>query len=258
MHANIDADRIPYAYGGCKDDAGYPLDWPLVQSRIDSNIGNLLESSGARSHTLFLTSDDKSNFRFACATIREYKGNRPSEKPFWYEQIRRYLMEMGAVVASGMEADDAIGIASMAMDPHEVVNCSADKDIDNIPRLRYDEVHPKKGVYWVSERDSLHNFYCQLLTGDRVDNIPGLYNVGGKSSLLVHLRSLDEERDMYAYVAMIYEKYFGSYWRQFLWENASLLWIKRQAEPKGELEVQERLERLFLEASGLGQDLKIV
>lgn len=250
MHAHIDSDRIAYAFGGMKDEEGWPLDWSLVQARIDSNIGNIFRATGARDCTLYLTSDDRSNYRYALGTIRSYKGHRPTDKPFWYSQIRNYLMGLNGRMVFGMEADDAIGIA-LTLDPENAISCSVDKDLDNIPGKHYNEIHPEKGVYLVSETDALHNFYCQLALGDRVDNIHGLYSIGPKSQLLVDICRCSSELDMYLLAVKWYKKYYGNYWKQFLWENASLLWIKRSMELPGEKEVQERLEKLFLEASEL-------
>lgn len=258
MRALIDADRYPYSLGNATDEEGDPLPWPLVSARLDSIIQQICEAVGATSHQLYITSDDKSNFRYRLSTIRPYKGNRTAPKYFWYEQLRRHLVErLGAIVVHDMEADDALGIEQCSnysygywedkKDQLEEPNwhtiiCSVDKDLNNIPGWHYDEL--KEKTYWVSEEDSLRNFYCQLLTGDPVDNIAGLYGVGKSSILLKHIMAAQSECDMYSLVKEQYEKRFGSYWKMFLWENASLLWIKRTNESQGEKEVQERLERL--------------
>lgn len=261
MRALIDGDRIPYAFGGFKDDDGYPLSWGLLSSRIDDNIEQLLQGSGSDSYCVYLTADDGSNFRHSIATIRKYKGNRSPDKPFWFESIRRYLIEKyQAEVVTGIEADDALGIEQYndfhyyevkmanwdALGGYQklanTIICSVDKDLDLIPGWHYNELKDEK--YFISEIDAYHNFFCQLLTGDPVDNIPGLFGVGRKSKLLNDVRSCQDSRDMYLLVKKAYEDRFGSYWRMFLWENASLLWIKRKANPEGEKEVIELLKSL--------------
>ena len=246
-HALIDADRIPYAFGGFTNDEGYPIEWGLLKVRIDDNIQYQCDAVKATEKTLFLTSDDKSNFRFQVATILPYKGHRSSDKPFWYEQIRRYLIdEYDAVVVEGMEADDALGIEQT----EDTVICSVDKDLDMIPGKHFNELKPTRGIYEISELDALRNFYGQCLTGDSTDNILGLYGVGRSSKLLDDLARSDNELDMYRTVRTQYEKRFGSYWKKFLWENGALLWIKRsQSEPE-EVEIQNKLINLevqFLE-----------
>lgn len=260
MHALIDADRIAYAFGGFKDEDGQPLSWPLVAERVDSNIQGILQGCGANSRTLYLTADDKSNFRIRLATIRIYKGHRSTDKPFWYEHIRRYLTDQyEAQIVYGMEADDAIGIEqcrrmnhcySPALANWNVVHpewppviCSVDKDLNNIPGYHYNELHPEKGVYWVSDISSLSSFYSQLLIGDATDNIPGLYGVGPRSAAVLGVGVCDNEFDMYCLVRDEYEKRFGSYWKRFLTENAMLLWIKRQ-EGTMHFEIVNRLMEL--------------
>lgn len=259
MHALIDADRLAYAFGGMTDDDGLPLSWTYIAARIRTNIEDQLEAVGAEdSYQLYLTSDDKTNFRIRVATIRPYKGNRSSTKPFWYEQIRRHLVdEWRAEVVSGMEADDSLGIAQMAgfycpVTGNDTVICSVDKDLDMIPGLHYNELHPERGVYEISEITALQNFYLQLLTGDPTDAIPGLYGVGRSSKLCSQLKQILVELDMYSHVREQYEKRFGSYWLQFLQENAALLWIKRNNEAPNQPELESQLRILGLELQRLG------
>lgn len=252
MKALIDADRLAYAFGGFKDDSGYPLEWALVTERVDSNIANILSATGATSYSVYLTNDDKSNFRIRLATIRPYKGHRSIDKPFWYEQIRRYLVsKYEAKVENGIEADDALGIEqtinnsvciNQSLGGHHhsrSVICSVDKDLDMISGLHYNELKPEKGVYEISEITSYHNFFSQLLTGDACDNIPGLYGIGRASSLLKHLVGISTFSDMYLFVKEQYEKRFGSYYKLFLNENAQLLWILRSYDNK---EIIKRFE----------------
>ncbi len=239
MRALIDADRYPYAFGNSRGEDDQPLPWPLLAARVDDHINKILERVSATSYQLYLTSDDRSNFRYSIATIQPYKGNRPSDKSFWYEQLRRYLIDRwGAQVVHGMEADDAIGIQQ---DSGSII-VSVDKDLNNIPGLHYNELEDK--IYEVSEIDSLRNFYKQCLIGDRVDNILGLYGVGTSSALLQHIDRYDEELGMYLHVKEQYTKRFGTYWKMFLWETAALLWIKRGLELSGEKEIHTRLESL--------------
>lgn len=267
MKALIDSDYFAYAHGSATDDEGHPLAWPLVASRISQQIENIVEKSGCETYELFLTGGG--NFREEVATIKPYKGNRPSEKPYHYQRIRDYLIKFrGATLVEGMEADDAVSIEQFkayegALGKHfgipkwlfeEVkdmnlgtVLCSIDKDLDMVPGWHYNWIKDKR--YWVDETDGLRSFYCQLLTGDSVDNIPGLFGVGKASKLLKDVNKCDRELNMYTVVRTQYEKRFGSgYWWQFLLENARLLWMCRtDAYVNKEEEVEYRLE--CLEAS---------
>ena len=64
------------------------------------------------------------------------------------------------------------------------------------------------------------------LTGDTVDNIPGLFGVGKSSSHVKRIDTYDTVYDMYSAVLLEYKKRFGSYAEQFLTENAILLWMR--------------------------------
>lgn len=252
MHALIDADIFCYSFGAARKEDGNPLQWPFVISRMDAMLQRILDEVGAESHQLYLTG--KGNFRENIATIKPYKGHRTAEKPYWYQHVRDFLMyHRGAEMIEGMEADDAMGIAQCSdlnyrcpeygnkFEPETVI-CSLDKDLDMIPGYHYN--WNKEGVWYQDETTALHCFYCQLLTGDSTDNIPGLYGVGKSSTLLRNIKSLDTELDMFILVREEYSKRFGSYWKSFLIENARLLWILRE---EGE-DVAERISKLDSES----------
>lgn len=127
---------------------------------------------------IYLTSDDKSNFRYKVAKTKPYKGNRKDPKPIHYEAVREYLIKkFNAEVVYGMEADDRIGIEATKA---ESVIVSIDKDLDMIPGWHYNFV--KKEMYSISEKTAYYNFYKQLLVGDPTDNIPGLKGIGPKKA----------------------------------------------------------------------------
>ena len=249
---------LQYEFGNATDNEYKPLAWPLVQARIQGRIDKIKEATGADSYQLYLTTDDKSNFRYKIATIRPYKGNRPSEKPHYYHHIRNFLVDQrGAQEVSGMEADDALSIKQWKdyraayessslnnwqpylpqfLQPRsKTVICSRDKDLDMVPGWHYNwgaGNQKEKPMWWQDEINGLRSFYSQLLTGDSVDNIPGLYGVGKNSKVLDKLGSCSTELDMYNLVYSQYDLRFGSYAEQFLLENARLLWMLRE---EGEL-----------------------
>lgn len=264
MKALIDADWFAYAFGNATDDEYKPLAWPFVKSRIDGTIRKIIEATGADEYQLYVTSNDKSNFRFEVATIKPYKGNRPTDKPYYYDKIRDYLIKgRGAIEVFDMEADDAVSIeqtraleesrkegqsalerkgdiicssdiliegkfytnAAYGYRTDVTIICSIDKDLDNVTGYHYNWMKEDDGIYWIDELDGLKNFYCQLLTGDTVDNIPGLFGVGKSSKLLSTVNECNSEYDMYSYVLKQYERRLGSYADQFLLENARLLWM---------------------------------
>lgn len=152
-------------------------------------------------------SPEEGNFRENLALSVPYKGNRWSpekrdeerekgnwtewldategsyiyqEKPFHYEAVRKYLLDHhGAIMCRRQEADDSLGIKQMESFNGKVnkknaktIICTLDKDLRTIPGYHYNWSHEE--FAWVSPKDALFNFYCQILTGDKSDNIVGL------------------------------------------------------------------------------------
>ena len=70
MHALIDGDILAYEFGSCSYENGEPLGWPLVVSRLDARIQGIVNAVEADTYSIYLTSDDKSNFRIDCAIER--------------------------------------------------------------------------------------------------------------------------------------------------------------------------------------------
>lgn len=243
-----------------------PLEWDIVRSMVDDRIEQIVAATGSDSLSLYLT-DSSSNFRVKTATIKPYKGHRKLEKPYHWERIRQHLIDnWDAEVQYGIEADDRLGIEQMknfalygwhldgtvAREGCETVICSRDKDLHMIPGWHY--VWPagkqKEELWFQDEVSAIRCFYKQLLTGDVTDNILGLYGVGASSQLVKGLESIDEEQLMFERVYKAYQDRFGTYASQFLYENAALLWIKREDTPPFEepiCEIEGRLNTLMSE-----------
>lgn len=188
---------------------------------------------------IYITADDKSNFRYQIAKTKPYKGNRTEPKPIHYDAVRQYLLEKHkATLVSGMEADDAIGIEATQ---NESIIASIDKDLDMIPGKHYNFV--KKVFYYVNADEADYNFFRQMLTGDTVDNIPGVPGIGPKKADNL-LKSVDGCPDL------VWE--YGSYWTvlehityrnyqdrgldaAYFNEMADLIWIRRYNQEKAPL-----------------------
>lgn len=265
MKALIDGDILLYSIGSLKDETtGEPLFWPLTLARLDGKIKQIVREAGADEYVVYVTG--KGNFREYVATIKPYKGNRPEEKPYHYKNIKAYFEGTNnheVIFTQGIEADDAMGIEQMARyfkvgtfndyvkDTAPTIICSRDKDMKMIPGWHYEWSHgeeKKKEPFFINETQAINWFFQQLLTGDSVDNIPGLFGVGNKSKLVLDLRKMDDILDMYTHVRKHYEDRFGSYWNQFMVENARLLWIHRQEDDNVTVLLnmleQERLNKL--------------
>lgn len=136
-----------------------------------------------------------------------YKANREPAPP---ELRRQFAWCKGLCQALGLatlahhdyEADDLIGSAVQRArgDGFRSVIVSADKDMSQL-LARHDEQYDfARGVRWgadgVKARQGVHAHQVAdylALTGDAVDNIPGISGIGPKSAavLLTHFESLD-------------------------------------------------------------------
>lgn len=223
MHALVDCDIFCYEFGHAKGEDGLPLEWNLVEWRIDQRLEQIMEATQASSWEGFLTG--RGNFREQAATILPYKGNRDrGERPFWYTGVYNYLRDLDIVtVVDGIEADDAIA------DQHnekDTIVCSRDKDFRQLSGWHYSWPgynQQERPPYYINPIDASRFLYYQLLVGDQADNILGLYGVGDKAASVLRLRFLDSERDMYEMVFSEYEKRFGGYAERFFDENMKLL-----------------------------------
>jgi hypothetical protein len=231
MKALIDGDIFQWEFGTATDKEYKPLAWPLVQSRIDARIQSIIEATKADSYQIYLTTDDKSNFRFKIASIKPYKGHRATEKPYWYTHVRNFLVDCrGAQEVSGQEADDAMSIAQMDKGLEETVICSRDKDLNMVPGWHYTWPcgdQKEKPLWLQSEIGGLKCFYTQMILGDPVDNILGLYGLGPKCSYIQKINKAKTELEMHNIVYEQYEKRFGNYAEKFYTETGRLLWMRR-------------------------------
>jgi hypothetical protein len=162
----------------------------------------------------------RENFRFDIAKSHQYKGNRKeTEKPIYLYHCREYMIDSySAVVSQGEEADDLISKAAAELGYHCVV-ASIDKDMLQLPcwhfnfgRNEWTKVTPEEGLKF---------FYTQILTGDRADNIIGLYGIGPKKADKL-LQDCNTEDDLWSAVVKAYD---GDTERVI--ENARLLWLRR-------------------------------
>ena len=215
--ALIDGDILVYRIGFSVND---PEDEKFAIARMGNFVEKLLNVDDIDSYTGFITG--KSNYRQDIATENDYKGNRKDAKrPVHYKALREYLMNKWCFeLIDGQEAADAIGIAAYALPENQSCVMSIDKDLDMIRGWHYNFV--KQDLYHVKEEEAIKNFYMQILTGDRVDNIPGLRGIGPKKAEKI-LKDCVGEQQLFETVL---EKYEGDIDK--LTERGRLLWIRRQ------------------------------
>ena len=235
LKALIDGDVIVYRAGFAGND------------KLEASLGNvklllkaILNTLETDDYQVYISSDDKSNFRYVVAKTQEYKGNRKNaSRPNYYKEIRKYLKEKwGAEEVSGMEADDALGIAQN----ESTIMCSIDKDLNMVPGWHYNFVTKEK--YYIQDDDNLNLsidkkgkrktykldrgglkwFYAQTLLGDICDNIPGIRGLGPVAVDNI-LKNCYTEKEMIDTVWEIYKERGLS--KERLLEVVDLLWIRR-------------------------------
>ena len=213
--ALIDGDILVYRIGFSAND---PEEERFAISRMGNFVDNLIRVKGIDSYEGYLTG--KKNYRSEIAVT--YKENRKdARKPVHYDSLREYLLSKWKFkLVNGQEADDAIGIKAYELPEDSYCVMSIDKDLDMIRGWHYNFV--KEDLYYVTEKEAIKNFYIQILTGDRVDNIPGLSGIGPKKATKF-VKDCETEEDLFNVVLEKYDNDIDT-----LTERARLLWIRRK------------------------------
>lgn len=219
MVALIDGDWI--VYRSCFTDKG-KIDFIQTIDAVNFFLDYLVSLDRVSDYRLFLTGS--TNFRYEVATIKEYKGHRPKEKPKYYHDVRDYMVRYwNAEISDGVEADDLC--AFYQTDETIIIGC--DKDLLTIPGWHY---RIKKNWYdshylYVSPEEATYNFFKQWVVGDVSDNVPKIKGIGeAKVKKLLDGKSKEEMKES---VKELYMKHYPDNWYSVMDEVARLLWIKR-------------------------------
>lgn len=227
MIALIDGDIVAYRCAASCQQQGVLVE-PLEVGigRCEQLMERILQETGSTSYRCFFTG--KNNFRKKIYPA--YKAHRDDiPRPAYLGDIRDHLRALwSAEEVDTLEADDLMGIAqteAMAQGNVTVI-CSLDKDMLQVPGLHYNWV--KQQLSDIPPIWGWHNYYVQLIMGDRADNIPGY---DGKMRQKVpkflqdevdYLLSLDDPDDMDEQVRTMYAD-------QDQYEiNKKLFWILRE------------------------------
>lgn len=214
----IDADYLIYGIGfSCED-----VHEKFAKSRLVETLEDLVYIHlKADSYEAFLTG--KQNYRYDIAKTVPYKGNRKdAKKPKHYDALREHMItRLGAVVIEGQEADDEVAIR-MTKEPDEYLLVGVDKDLRQIPGWHH---NPRTATTdYVTDFEGYKSFCTQLLTGDRVDNIPGLEGVGPVKASKA-LKNAKTREDLLRQAFKVYvEKEHGI---EYFTEQGQLLWLRR-------------------------------
>jgi len=209
-------------------------------------MNSILRQTEAEDYIIYL--GDGTNFREdidppCYETGTGYKGNRdPNYKPYHYEEFKSWMIDKYNVeVVSGMESDDAMGIASYKAfeaakwyddhgahggikNYHKTIICSQDKDMDMIPGWHYNRRRKEK--YWITEQQGLENFWRQMLLGDSADNIKSITRTGPvTANMLLDGLTISQMEEV---VRLEYGAHFKDSWKSMFDKNKKLLWILRK------------------------------
>ncbi len=178
MKAIIDADSIMYrAAWRFEPNEGEVVEEiePIFKQWLISYCQNIVDTVSADQYWFCI--GGQNNFRKHISN--SYKSNRVKKKPYFYSLAKQILLEeFRALEAHGAEADDlvySLWLAHKNID-EDVVICSIDKDLKQIPGMFYDYV--KEQTYSINEKEAEFNRYSMLLTGDSGDNIKTCKGIG--------------------------------------------------------------------------------
>lgn len=252
----VDGDIIRYEIGFAAEtgwraitenpEAIPPFDY--VENLLNERLQIMMNEIGTKEPPIIFFTEGHT-FRFDLATSRPYKGTRIEKKPWHYDNLTVYLRDvLRAQVVTHIEADDAISIMHVNH-PEETIICSRDKDLRQVPGWFYSwelGYQPAFGPVYIDKAGSLSLsddgknkltgtglpfFYSQVLTGDRVDNIPGLPGCGPVAAYnMLKDRGVDEQLDV---VRTAYAD------DEYLLEQGRLCWMTRRLNEDGSPELWE-------------------
>lgn len=237
MIALIDGDILLYRIGYTTESEPEGI----ARARLDDLLDSILAETQAKQYEVWLSDRTENGFRYAI--YPQYKANRTQPRPTHYEVLKEHLvLEWGARIAYGMEADDALGIAQVKEELNVEEHgfhlgstiCSIDKDLLQIPGSHYNFV--KKEWQWIEPWEGIKWFYQQILIGDTVDNVRGCKGIGPvKAGKAIHsVNSAEGEQALFQRTVEVYQKQEKEQTKQEILDHillaGRLLKIKQQEE----------------------------
>lgn len=215
--ALIDADFLAYSVGFASEDDEEQLARNRLTEKLTDIVYIDLECDDYVAYTT-----GKTNFRYEIAKTVPYKGNRVDmKKPRHLDALKDHLRRLGAVTVDNIEADDAVAI-ELAKDPDKYWVVHVDKDLNQLVGWHYNPT--KQERYYVDEHTANLSFWTQMLTGDRVDAIPGVPGIGPKKAEKA-LKDCKTYEDMEQAAWEVYKSKNLSL--EYFREQGQLLWLQR-------------------------------
>jgi hypothetical protein len=186
---------------------------------------------------------DSPCFRTPYGKTKPYKGNRvDAVRPVYYDDVREFLLQRGAIRRLGLEADDWLAIEA-TKDPKGTIMVTTDKDLLQVPGNHYNWVTQE--YITQSKKNADYALATQLITGDVTDNIPGLSGFGPRKAKDL-LEGAVGRKDLFGRVFKAYQEKHGANWENYLSEQIILVRLLRS---EAELAVLETFGPSSLEAS---------
>lgn len=250
MQPLIDADVLVYECGfaaeaGWKQDGAPPFEY--AAEHLDNRVAAICQAvEASMPPILFLTGKD--NFRNQIAKRQKYK-DRPSNKPYHYKNLIAYIKgKYDYRISEGLEADDLICI-EQTQRPEETIICTRDKDLracggwhygwelGNQPSFGPERVEGLGRIALSRDRKSIKGvgllfFYSQLLTGDKVDSIPGCEGIGAVKAYDI-LNGCTTSSEALQAVYKAYKAVYGIKAYSEMLEQGRLLWMTRKLRDDG-------------------------
>ena len=155
-----------------------------------------------------------------------YKGKR-KDKPPQFRALKEYIIEKyKPIMHDGLEADDTISIeANEYIKQNRLyMLITIDKDLKTIGGLFYNLMY--NNLIAVSTIDAIEFFHEQLLTGDTVDNIPGIEGVGKvKAGRILKDKNIKEQFES---IVNAYKKHYGQDHRNRLEVMGKMLFLLKK------------------------------
>ena len=223
--------------------AGYDREWmetEIVNLSINrlSNMGDAIlqdiEDTGVHiGFVEYYLTDCRNSKRKVVASYK--KTRRPNK---WVNKVRKKLLDMGfAQVDDEWEADDLIKDRAIELGTDNVVICTMDKDLKQIPGIHFDYYRkPSKnydefgkliyndprGLAFYTQFEASLFFWTQMLVGDRSDNIQGVKGIGPKRAEKL-LKGLKTAKEMKETVLQTYLDKLGDDALEIFQQNILLL-----------------------------------
>jgi len=248
------------------------LPFRLVRDKIEQKVADIMDVlETTLEPIMYLTGEG--NFRDAIAIRKGYKANRDdSNRPYHLANARAYIRaRFNTVLSVGCEADDLLCVSQTKYNREfkegkiniESVICTRDKDLRQCEGWHYGwemGQQPEFKLQWVDhigrldatykegvtkagnpsrKFDKLKGtgtkwLYAQILTGDTVDNIPGLKGCGVAKAFAL-IDPCETEEDMLDATIAEYKKVYEEQWKVELYEQAHLVYMVRNLDENNQL-----------------------